>query len=113
MGFLTPEAEAEYLAKTISSSISNYGLTSRDFILLVKQSLIVRTASDKSFQQYGLKVRVIKEDILAEPLTEIFVSFLRFGSKDRAGIYWSNCYNILTSLRGLDQLMTEMQDYYK
>ena len=103
--FQTREAEAEHLAKTISSSIREYGLTPRDFVLLVKQKAdSYEPFLTMAFQQYGLKVRVTKQDLLAEPLTSIFITFLRFGSKDRAGVYWSDCFKILSSLRGIDSI---------
>ncbi|MBP5972259.1 ATP-dependent helicase [Brasilonema sp. CT11] len=100
--FKTPEVEAEHLAKTISSTISSYRLTPRDFVIIVKQKADSYEPSlKKAFQRNGLKIRV-QQDILAEPLTEFFLAFLRFASRERAGVYWSDCYKILGSLRGIN-----------
>ena len=103
--FTTPQVEAEYLATYINSYINTSELIPRDFVLLVKQK-----TDDYAkillpiFQADNLKARVESpiEDILAERLTTIIITFLRFGSKSRAGIYWSDCCNVLKYLRGID-----------
>jgi superfamily I DNA/RNA helicase len=105
--FNSPKSEAEHLAKFISSSVNNSELTPRDFALLVKQkadnyaNLLMPVFQQPS---YNLKARVEAElqDILAERLTLILITFLRFGSKNRAGIYWSDCCNMVEHLRGVD-----------
>ena len=101
--FITPKEEAEHLAQTISSSISSFKLTPNDFVILVKQLPDnYEPFLKEAFQKYGLKVRVTKQDILAESLTIIIVAFLRFFSKERGGEYWSKCINIVNYLRGID-----------
>jgi superfamily I DNA/RNA helicase len=101
--FHTPKQEAEYLAKTILDSIRTYKLIPEDFVILVKQKAdTYETFLKEGFRKYGLKIRVTQQDMLAEPLTAIFISFLRFGSKKRAGIYWSDCYKILANLQCVD-----------
>jgi len=119
--FQTPEAEAEHLAKTIASSIRDYELTPRDFVLLVKQKPdSYEPMLKQAFKQHGLKVRVTQQDILPESLTKIFVAFLRFCSRERGGVYWSDCYKLLTSLRGIDPkdsrngrvLQDELNDFH-
>lgn len=102
--FKTLEAEAEYLAKSISSSILNYQLIPQDFAIIVKQK-----AKDyeprlaQVFQQYRLKVRVTTtEDIIDKPLTEIVVAFLRLCSRESDSEHWSKCCKIITNLHGLD-----------
>ncbi|MGB3758906.1 MAG: ATP-dependent helicase [Rivularia sp. (in: cyanobacteria)] len=101
--FHTPKAEAEYLAKTILDSINAYKLTPEDFVILVKQKAdTYESCLQEGFRKYGLKIRVTQQDILAEPLATIFISFLRFGSRKRAGVYWSDCHKILANLRGVD-----------
>lgn len=100
--FDTKEKEAEHLAKTILSCIKDSNLTPKDFVILVKQKPEkYEPALKEAFQKYDLKVRVTKQDILAEPLTKIIITFLRFFSKERGGEYWSKCFNIITSLRGI------------
>lgn len=114
--FQTPKSEAEYLAETILSSMKNYQLTPKDFVIIVKQKAdSYEPILKEAFQQKGLKVRVTTTgDILDEPLTEIIVTFLRFGSQERAGVYWSDCYKILASLCGIDptdeRIARELQD---
>jgi len=103
--FSTPQAEAKHLATYIDSYINGSTLTPRDFVLLVKQK-----ADDYAkillpiFQTHNLKARIESQiqDLLAERLTSIIITFLRFGSKSRAGIYWSECCNILKHFRGID-----------
>ncbi len=101
--FINPQVEAEHIAKTISSTINTYELNPSDIVILVKQKAESYEPSLKeAFQKHKLKIRFIKEDILAEPLTKIFLAFLWFGSLERAGAYWSDCYKIFSSLRGID-----------
>mgnify|MGYP002780954947 FL=1 len=100
--FKTRKEEAEHLAKTVLSGINNSNLAPKDFVILVKQLPEKYEQNLKeAFQKHELKVRVIKQDILTEPLTKIIVAFLRFFSKQRGGKYWSQCFNIVTSLRGI------------
>jgi superfamily I DNA/RNA helicase len=123
--FDTRAREAEYLAEYISRNIQSSNLTPRDFALLVKQK-----ADDHArlfapiFQKfpYSLKLRVEAElqDILAENLTLILITFLRFGSKDQAGVHWIDCLNIVKQLRGLDSedhkmmrsIQTELNEFH-
>ncbi|MGB3638813.1 MAG: UvrD-helicase domain-containing protein, partial [Rivularia sp. (in: cyanobacteria)] len=101
--FHIPETEAEHLAKTILDSIKTYKLSLQDFVILVKQKPNnYEPLLKEGFRKYGLKIRLTQQDILAEPLTNIFICFLRFGSKERAGVYWSDCHKILCNLRGVD-----------
>ncbi|MBF2014278.1 MAG: ATP-dependent helicase [Rivularia sp. T60_A2020_040] len=101
--FHTPKDEAEYLAKAILDSINAYKLAPEDFVILVKQKADQYEACLKEvFGKHGLKIRVSQQDILTEPLATIFISFLRFGSRKRAGVYWSDCHKILANLRGVD-----------
>ena len=122
--FPSPPSEAEDLAGIISSSIQKNSLTPRDFVLLVKQKpqeyapLLI-----KALQQHGLKGRAEAElqDLLAEPLTKILISFLRLGTKSRGGAEWIDCRQILRRFRGYDpreerqgrELQRELGEFHK
>jgi superfamily I DNA/RNA helicase len=103
--FSTPQVEAEYLATYINSYFQSSEFIPRDFVLLVKQK-----AEDYAnvllpiFQSDNIKARDESQiqEIIAERLTNIIIIFLRFGSKSRAGIYWSDCCNVLKHLNGID-----------
>lgn len=101
--FETPKEEAEYLAQFISSSITTYNLTSKDFVILVKSlAKKYEPLLKKVFQKYGLKVRVTTQDILVEPITTIILTFLRFISQKSNSKYWAKCLNIVSNIRGID-----------
>ncbi|BAZ31316.1 ATP-dependent helicase PcrA [Cylindrospermum sp. NIES-4074] len=102
--FETPRLEAEHLAKTISNAINIYQLKPRDFVLLVKQlPKKYEPCLTEAFKNYDLKVRLtLLNDILDKELTEIFINFLRFGSKEGTNPYWADCNKIITSIYGID-----------
>jgi superfamily I DNA/RNA helicase len=103
--FSTPQVEAEYLATYINSSVHSSQYIPRDFVLLVKQKVEdYANVLLPMFQSANVKARDESQiqEILAERLTIIIIIFLRFGSKSRAGIYWSDCCNVLKYLYGID-----------
>ena len=101
--FATPEDEAKYLADFIASQIAQGMSTPRDFAVLVRQR------PDRYFQRlepvfrdWGLTVRNEGEiqDFLTERLTSVLISFLRLGSRHRAGEHWIDCVQLSLMLRG-------------
>ncbi|AFZ24371.1 DNA/RNA helicase, superfamily I [Cylindrospermum stagnale PCC 7417] len=102
--FETQTLEAEHLAKTISNAINIYQLKPKDFVLVVnKLARSYEPCLTEAFKKYDLKVRLtLPNDILDKELTEIFINFLRFGSKEGTNPYWSDCNKILTSIYGID-----------
>jgi superfamily I DNA/RNA helicase len=123
--FINREREAEYLAQYISQNIQSSKLSPRDFALLVKQKADDHAKLFKPiFQEspHNLKLRCEAElqDILAENLTRILITFLRFGSKDQAGAYWTDCLNVMKYLRGIDSedkrimksIQTELNEFH-
>ena len=101
--FATPEDEAKYLADFIESQIDQGMSTPRDFAVLVRQR------PDRYFQvlepvfrDWGLAVRneVEIQDILAERLTRVLISFLRLGSRQRGGEHWIDCVQLALMLWG-------------
>ena len=103
--FATPEDEAAYLEELIGSDISDGRLGPRDFVILVKQK-----ASDyfiklePMLQDSDVNVRDESDiqDILADQLVGILVSFLRLGSLRRSPEYWAECTEAASRLWGLD-----------
>ena len=105
MEFATPEEEANYLVELIGSDTSNGNLKPRDFVILVKQKPPdYVSVLDSVFQESDMKVRDEGDlqDILADHLVGILVSFLRLGSLQRSPEYWTECAEITARLWGLD-----------
>ena len=103
--FDTPQSEAQYLAEIIASGVKDDDLIPRDFALLVKQKpYTYEPLLACALRQREIKARVEAElqDLLAERLTGMLVTFLRFGTKGRAGAAWIDCFRIVTVLRGVD-----------
>ena len=103
--FSTAEDEGKHLAKLIGTAISKGELGPRDFAVLVRQQASQYAGQLKSlFQESGVRLRDESElqNILAERLTEILLTFLRCGSLKRAGHYWTDCARIVVSVWGSD-----------
>ena len=101
--FPTPEDEAKYLAGIIEPSISDGSLKPRDFAILVRQKPTDYFAElEPVLRGSGVAVRDEGEiqDILAERLIGVLISFLRLGSLQRGGEYWINCIQLTVTLRG-------------
>ena len=105
MEFATPEEEAKYLGDLISSDTSNGNLNPRDFVILVRQRPHDYLSDmDSIFQELDVKVRDEGDiqDVLADHLIIILISFLRLGSSQRSPKHWTECSEITARLWGLD-----------
>ena len=103
--FSTEEAEARHLARFVDSEISCGDLEPRDFSILVRQKAAeYASVLEPMFHHQGIKLRDEGEiqDILAERLTAVLISFLRLGSLPQAGEHWTRCTQITSNLKGLD-----------
>ena len=103
--FPTPEEEAKYLAGFIEPSIRDGSLNPRDFAILVRQRPTDYFAElEPVFRSSGVAVRDEGEiqDILAERLIGVLISFLRLGSLQRGAEHWIECIRLLVMLRGSD-----------
>ena len=103
--FPTPEEEALYLANFISPSIRDGSLNPRDVAILVRQKPPDYFSElDPVFRRSGVVVRDEGEiqDILAERLIGVLISFLRLGSLKRGGEHWIECIRLIVMLRGSD-----------
>ena len=103
--FPTPEEEALYLANFISPSIRDGSLNPRDVAILVRQKPPDYFSElDPVFRSSGVVVRDEGEiqDILAERLIGVLISFLRLGSLKRGGEHWIECIRLIVMLRGSD-----------
>jgi superfamily I DNA/RNA helicase len=108
--FQTAEREAKHIANFITAEIKKYGLTPRDFAVLVR----VKAAEyfkvlEPAFATAGLTLRnesalvgkVALQELFAEPLSEIIITLLRLLTSERAGHCWTECVDTLCTLRGL------------
>ena len=109
--FSSAETEATWLADHIVNSMEANDLALRDFAILVRQK-----ASEyadvlvPAFAERGLVLRneagsvgsVAIQDLLSEEVSHVLVCILRVTTSDRAGSYWSECLQVLSSLRGWD-----------
>ena len=109
--FSSPEKEALRLAIFVADQMKAHDLTPRDFALLVRQK-----AADyfdvlaPTFADRGLPLRneaafvgsVTVQDLLTEKVSDVLVRILRLATSDRAGIDWSECQQVLASLRGVN-----------
>ena len=103
--FATPEEEAKYLAGFIEPSIRDGSLSPREFAILVRQKPTDYFKElEPVFRSSGVVVRDEGEiqDILAERLVGILISFLRLGSLQRGGEHWMECIRLTVMLRGSD-----------
>ena len=101
--FTTPEDEAMYLARFVEPYISQGSLAPRDFAILVRQKANgYFRLLEPILRNSGIKLRDEGDiqDILAERLVGVLISFLRLGSLQRAGKYWIECIQVVASLRG-------------
>lgn len=109
--FSSPAKEADQIARFVKKEMRVHGLKPRDFVLLVRQKAADYAAIlAPAFAKADLVLRneasqvgpVMLQDLLAEEVCEMFVTFLRFASADRAGRYWSMTNQRLCRLRGID-----------
>ena len=99
------KTRAKYLKELFRSDISNGSLGPRDFVILVKQKVVDYLSELDSVPQNS-DVNVRNEgdiqDILAEQLVGILISFLRLGSMRRSPEHWTECTETVVRVRGLD-----------
>lgn len=103
--FRTPEEEARYLAGLIEPSIRDGSLDPRDVAILVRQRATDYFAElEPVFRKSSVTIRDEGEiqDILAERLVGVLISFLRLGSLQRGGEHWMECIRAIVTLRGAD-----------
>ena len=103
--FATPEDEARYLQEIIEADISSKRLGPRDFVILVKQKAgDYFIEMEPIFQDIDVNLRDESDiqDILADQLVGILLSFLRLGSLRRSPEYWTECAEVTARLWGLD-----------
>lgn len=110
LDFSTPEKEAEKLAGFIRSEMSKHQLMPRDFVLLVRQRAdryfavlepAFRAAGVSLRNEAGMIGEVSLQELLADESSALLVCVLRLAMTDRAGRFWSECQEALSSLRGI------------
>ena len=108
--FSTPDAEAESLAKFIVNEMAGQKLKPRDFAVLVRQKpWVYMGVLEPHFAKQGLHLRnealkvgaVALQELLAEDLSDQFLSLLRLFTSSRAGRHWTSCLDMVCWLRGL------------
>lgn len=104
--FLTPESEAQTLARVINQHLQgDQKLKPRDFVLLVRQKpqdYAPRIKTALYEKGIACRVEVDLQDLLAERLTGVLMPFLRLGSTSHGGKQWSLCCQITSMLWGID-----------
>jgi superfamily I DNA/RNA helicase len=103
--FSNESDEAKFLAERISSWINEDGIPANEICILVRQTPYRYVGILKeSLSQYGVSVRTQDEfqDLLAEPLTRIIVSFLSVIAKASAPDEWAALRDEVTELKGYD-----------
>jgi DNA helicase-2/ATP-dependent DNA helicase PcrA len=104
--FPTHEIEARCLAAAVSKFIKVDGLTPRDICVIVKQKPELYCAAlIRELNNLGIKARVEQElqELLAEPVTQILLTFLKFAINDRSGSDRSNAVRALVDVGGIDR----------
>lgn len=108
--FTTPAREADCLADFVNNQIAEYELKPRDFSILVRQKAAAyMEILEPHFAAKGLHLRneaaqigsIALQELLAEDLSEILVTLLRFLTSERAGHHWTDCLEAVCMLRGL------------
>ncbi len=108
--FSSPTAEANHLAAFVAKQMVQHKLTPRDFSVLVRQKPgDYMKLLEPSFAKQGLSLRnealligpIALQELLAEDLSEDVIALLRLVTSERAGRYWTNCLDMMCSLRGL------------
>jgi superfamily I DNA/RNA helicase len=106
----TPEIEADCLVDFIIKEMKARGLLPRDFVLLVRQKASDYAATlEPAFRRAGIPLRneaglvgtVMRQELLAEELSDLLVCVLRLAMTKRAGRHWTECQEALGNLRGI------------
>ena len=109
--FSRPEIEATCLADHIAVSMESNDLALRDFAILVRQKAAeYADVLAPAFAERELLLRneagsvgsVAIQDLLSEEVSLDLIRILRVATSARAGAYWGECLQALSSLRGLD-----------
>ncbi|MGD0075310.1 MAG: hypothetical protein ABSD31_13365 [Candidatus Binataceae bacterium] len=108
--FTSPAREAICLADFVKNQMAEYKLKPRDFSILVRQKAAAYMETlEPHFAAKGLYLRneaaqigpIALQELLAEDLSEILVTLLRFLTSERAGRHWTECLETICMLRGL------------
>jgi superfamily I DNA/RNA helicase len=104
--------EASVLAELIESWINSEHLLPRDICVLTRiQPSNYTPTLTSNLLKLGIASRVESElqDLLAEPITTIVISFLRLGSGKRHPEAWMSAIDVLKSVRGDDEETSERE----
>ncbi len=108
--FATPQIEAQRLAAFVRSEMTTHQLDPRDFVLLVRQKAADYAAVlQPAFASEGIPLRneagmvgaVMLQELLSEEASNVLIAVLRLAMTKRAGRFWTECQEILASLRGI------------
>lgn len=108
--FTSPAREADCLADFVNNQMAEYKLKPRDFSMLVRQKAAdYMKMLEPHFAAKGLYLRneaaqigaIALQELLAEDLSEILMTLLRFLTSERAGRHWTECLEAVCMLRGL------------
>jgi superfamily I DNA/RNA helicase len=107
--FSTVDTEAKTLAHFIAEEMKKYGLKPRDFAILVRMKAANYLKKlEPAFAVRGLVLRneaakvgkVALQELFTELLSDILVTVLRLVTSARAGARWTECLDVVCSLRG-------------
>ena len=108
--FPSPEREADKLAEFVAAEMTIHDLEPRDFVLLVRQKAVdYAEVLRPAFADAGVSLRneaglagaIMLQELLAEEASELIISVLRMATTARAGRLWTECLEILGTLRGI------------
>lgn len=108
--FTSLAREGACLADFVNNQMAEYKLKPRDFSILVRQKAAdYMETLEPHFAAKGLYLRneaaqigpIALQELLAEDLSEILETLLRFLTSARAGRYWTECLETVCMLRGL------------
>ena len=103
--------EAACLADHIVDAMATHDIAPRDFVLLVRQKaadyadVLAPAFAERELvlrNEAGAVGSVALQDLLSEDVSNVLVCVLRVATSDRAGTYWNQCLQTLSSLHGLD-----------
>ena len=108
--FQTPEREADRLAEFVGAEMERHNLAPRDFVLLVRQRAVdYAEVLQPAFADVGISLRneagmagaIMLQELLAEEASELVICVLRVAMTVRAGGHWTECLDVLGTLRGI------------
>lgn len=110
--FPDPNVEARFLASYIKHLIRKEGAGPRDISVLVKQRAdLYSEGLIQKLESFGIRARVEAElqELLAEPLTETILDFLRLAVQVRNATSWGRLVEILAATRPGEEDERRMQ----